>query len=104
VQGKFWPHHDAMLAQPGTLSARLKHASTVAGLNPERFNACVDGRESQSLIEQALDEALRYDIQTSPSFLFNGRLAPAPPPFLPSFDFFKRSIEEELSRLAAGSR
>jgi len=39
-------------------------------------------------------------VKASPSFLVNGRLAPEPPPFLPPFDFFKRIIEEELSRLA----
>jgi protein-disulfide isomerase len=104
AQGRFWPYHDAMLAQPGTLSARLKQSATVAGLDRSAFDACVDRGEYRSVIRQALDEAERYDIQASPSFLFNGRLAPAPPPFLSPFDFFKRSIEEELGRLAGGRR
>ena len=59
----------------------------------------------RGVVQQALDEARRYGVQTSPSFLINGRLAPDPPPFLPPFDFFKRLIEEELGLQAkAASR
>ena len=57
--------------------------------------------------EIALEEAKRYGLQRSPSFLINGRLAPDPPPFLPPFDFFKRLIEEELglqAKAAAGKK
>jgi protein-disulfide isomerase len=50
------------------------------------------------MVREAVDEATRYGVKSSPSFFVNGRLAPEPPPFLPPFDFFKRIIEEELSR------
>jgi hypothetical protein len=50
----------------------------------------------EAAIRQALAEAQRYAISSSPSFLVNGRLAPTPPSFLPPFEFFTRIIEEEL--------
>jgi hypothetical protein len=51
-------------------------------------------------LTKLLEEAERYGIQSSPSFLINGRLAPPPPPFLSPFDFFKRLVEEELALIA----
>jgi protein-disulfide isomerase len=101
AQGKFWAYHNTLLAQPGPLdTARLKQVSSDVGLNRPAFDACLDRGEFRSAIRHALDEAERYAIMSSPSFLVNGRLAPTPPPFLPPFEFFKRIIEEELLRQA----
>ena len=97
AQGKFWPYHDALLVPPGIVSAtQFKRLAADLGLDPGPFDACVDRGAMRGVVQQALDEARRYGVQTSPSFLINGRLAPTPPPFLPPFDFFKRLIEEEL--------
>jgi protein-disulfide isomerase len=104
AQGKFWAYHDAVLAQPGSLdAARLKQVSSDVGLNRPAFDACLDRGEFGRAIRHALDEAERYAIVSSPSFLVNGRLAPTPPSFLPPFEFFKRIIEEELLRQARGA-
>ena len=70
----------------------------VVRANRAAFDACVERRQYQSVIKDAIDEAARYGIKSVPSFLVNGRLAPDPPPFLPPFDFLKRVVEEELSR------
>jgi protein-disulfide isomerase len=99
AQGKFWVYHDAVIARTGPLdSARLKQLATEAGLNRGTFDACVDRDEFAPAMRDAVAEAQRYAIASSPSFLVNGRLAPAPPPFLPPAEFFKRLIEEELLR------
>lgn len=97
VQGKFWPFHDALVARPGVADvARLKQVAKTLGLDLEKFDACVGGREFGDIAQQAVEEAARYGISTSPSFLVNGRLAPEAPAFLPPFEYFKRLIEEEL--------
>ena len=104
AQGKFWAYHDAVLARPGSLDAAgLKQVSSDVGLNRPAFDACLDRGEFGRAIRHALDEAERYAIVSSPSFLVNGRLAPTPPSFLPPFEFFKRIIEEELLRQARGA-
>ena len=101
AQGKFWPYHDALLRQAGALDvARLRQIATDAGLDREAFGSCLDRGEYRDVTRQTADEASGYGIRSSPSFLINGRLAPDPPPFLPPFDFFKRIIEEELSKPA----
>ena len=100
AQGKFWPFHDAVIGQSGPLGpSRIATVVTELKLDRAAFEACRDSERFRRPIFAALDEARRYDIQTSPSFLVNGRLAPVPPPFLPPFEFFTRLIEEELLAL-----
>ena len=52
------------------------------------------------VIQQAMQEAGRYGVQSSPNFLVNGRRAPEPPPLVPPLEFLSRIIEEELMRQA----
>jgi protein-disulfide isomerase len=98
AQQRFWPFHDAVLKERGTIGARVKTLAGAAGVDQAAFDACVDNGETRQMIRDALDEAARYGIGDSPRFLVNGRLAPDPPAFLPPLEFFKRIIEEELLR------
>lgn len=97
AQDRFLPYHDALLVPPGSVTAtQFKRVAANLGLDAAAFDACLDGGAMRAVVQQALEEAKRYGLQRSPSFLINGRLTPDPPPFLPPFDFFKRLIEEEL--------
>ncbi len=99
VQDRFWPFHDALLSRPAVLDGvRLRQAAGEARLDAARFDACLANGATRRTILDALEEAIRYGLHTSPSFLVNGRLAPEPPPFLPPFEFFTRLVEEELLR------
>ena len=105
LQGRFWPFHDALLSRPALLDVvRLRQAAGEAGLDADRFNACLASGAVRRIILNALEEAIRYGLHTSPSFLVNGRLAPEPPPFLPPFEFFTRLVEEELLRVSRRGR
>jgi len=100
AQGKFWAYHDAIIKRTGPIdSAQLKQIGRdVAVSSRAAFETCIDRDEYEPAMRQALIEADRYAIPSSPSFLVNGRLAPAPPPFLPPSEYFKRLVEEELLR------
>ena len=102
AQGKFWPFHDAIVKRTGPLdTAQLKQLGRDVGVtNRTAFETCIDRDETEPLMRQAVLEADRYAITSSPSILVNGRLAPAPPPFLPPAEFFKRLVEEELLHLS----
>jgi protein-disulfide isomerase len=101
AQDKFWAYHDLLVKESGAAdAARLMQAAAEAGLNREAFSTCVHQGEFREMIRLSIDEASRYGINRSPSFLVNGRLVPDPPPFLPPFDYFKRVVEEELSKQA----
>ncbi len=105
LQDGFWPFHDALLSRPALLNVtRLRQAASEAGLDAERFGACLASGETRGTITDALDEAIRYGLQASPAFLINGRLAPEPPPFLPPSEYFTRLIEEELQRASRAGR
>ena len=105
LQERFWPFHDALLSRPAVLDAfRLRQAAGEAGLDVDRFDACVASGTTRRTILNALEEAIRYGLHASPSFLVNGRLAPAPPPFLPPSEFFTRLIEEELLQTSRRGR
>ena len=103
-QDRFWAYHDALLVLDVVNDARIRASATAIGLNHEAFSSCVERREFRGVIPRALAEAGGYGIQTSPSFLVNGRLAPSPPPFLAPYEYFKLLIEEELSRLVPNRR
>lgn len=97
AQEKFWALHDRVIAQSGPLGpTRTAELAAAAGLDRAAFEACHGSDRFRRAIYEALEEARRYDVTVSPSFLVNGRLAPVPPPFLPPFEFFTRLIEEEL--------
>jgi protein-disulfide isomerase len=101
AQDRFWPYHNALVASGG---GRLMESATAIGLNFDAFSGCVERRDFRDVIRRAVEEGDRYGIRASPSFLVNGRLAPSPPAFLASYDYFKLLIEEELARLARGHR
>lgn len=101
AQGKFWAYHDAAVSQAGSLdSTRLKRLADDVRLDRRAFDECLDSGTFKDAIREAIDEAERYAVRSSPSFLVNGSLAPPPPPFLPPFQFFTRLIEEELLRVS----
>jgi protein-disulfide isomerase len=101
LQGKFWPFHDTLLGQAGALDgARFKSVASSVGIDRAKFDSCVDREETRERIGLALEETRRYDLPGPGSILVNGRLAPEPPPFLPSFEYLKRLVEEELARQA----
>ena len=101
AQGKFWAYHDAVVARPRSLdSTQLKQLADDVRLDRRAFDACLDNGTFNEMIRPAVDEAERYAVRSSPSFLVNGWLAPPPPPFLPPFQFFTRLIEEELLRVS----
>ena len=92
-QGKFWPYHDRLFADPGKLAdADLKKAATELGLDGARFNKCVDDHKYQSVVDADAKAGGEAGVSGTPAFFINGRLLTGAQPY----DAFKRVIEEEL--------
>jgi protein-disulfide isomerase len=92
-QGKFWAYHDRLFSNPGHLSvAELKQTAADLGLDPSRFNACVDSHKYQAVIEADTQAGNQAGVSGTPAFFINGRLLSGAQPF----DAFKRLIDEEL--------
>lgn len=94
AQGKFWPYHDLLFANPDKLgTADLKGHASALGLDAAKFGACVDDRQSKDTVDLDLKDANGAGVTGTPAFFVNGRALEGAQPF----EAFKRLIDEELA-------
>lgn len=94
-QGKFWQMHDAIFATQDLLSDELLigHAKAL-GLDVARFKKDLDDPEIGKRIEASRAEAASFGIDSTPSFLVNGR----PYHLARSLDGFELRLQMESER------
>ena len=93
-QGKFWPYHDRLFANPAKLSgADLKQHAAELGLNTAQFNACVDSHKFKSEVDADVRDGEQAGVNGTPAFFINGRTISGAQPY----DVFKKIIDEELA-------
>ncbi|MFN2603014.1 MAG: DsbA family protein [Gemmatimonadaceae bacterium] len=75
-EGKFWRMHDVLFANQDQWNTEatddpkpffMKYASEI-GLNPQKFEACFDGRTHQKRIEANFAEGERRKVNSTPTF------------------------------------
>jgi len=94
-QGKFWPYHDRLFANPSKLSdADLKQHAAELGLDAPKFNTCVDSHKEKAQVDADLRAGEDAGVDGTPAFFINGRMISGAQPF----DVFKKVIDEELKR------
>jgi protein-disulfide isomerase len=93
-QDRFWQFHDALFAT-GNLSREVfeKIASDL-GLGVAKFQACLDSEQSRTAIIRDLEAARLYRIESTPSFIVNGKLIRG----ALGFADFQKIIEQELGQ------
>ena len=93
-QDRFWQFHDALFASR-TLSANVfDEIAASLGLGREKFQSCLASERPRAAIVKDIEAARRYRIDSTPSFLINGRLVKGA---LSSTDF-QNLIERELTK------
>ncbi len=93
-QGKFWPYHDQLFADQSKLApADLKQDAKKLGLEPARFDACLDTGKYRSAVEADLKQGTGLGIDGTPAFFINGRPLTGAQPFTK----FVSVIDEELA-------
>lgn len=81
-QGAFWAYHKTLYANQqgenrGAFSLdRLREMATQLELDLEAFNRCLDGRTHQATVAAMSDEARSQGIDSTPTFVINGRVVP----------------------------
>ena len=91
-QDRFWQFHDALFAS-GNLSPKIfREIGTRLGLRREKFDACVSDEASRTAVIKDIELAQRYRIDSTPSFLINGKLIKG----ALTFAEFQKIIEREL--------
>ncbi|MGH9141855.1 MAG: thioredoxin domain-containing protein [Vicinamibacterales bacterium] len=93
-QGKFWPYHDLLFANPSKLTdADLKQHASELGLNTAQFNSCVDTHKLKALIDADVKDGEEAGVNGTPAFYINGRMISGAQPY----EVFKKIIDEELA-------
>jgi predicted DsbA family dithiol-disulfide isomerase len=93
-QDRFWQFHDALFSSSDHSTAALELIASKLGLARERFQACVNSEQSRAAIVKDLETARTFRIDSTPSFIVNGKLIKG----ALSFVDFQKIIEQELSR------
>lgn len=92
-QDRFWQFHDALFAANGLSPGLFDKLAMSLGLGREKLAECFSAERSRAAIIKDIELARRYGIDSTPSFLINGKLVKG----AISFGDFQNLIERELS-------
>jgi protein-disulfide isomerase len=95
-QDRFWQFHDALFGAKELSPAVLTQIATDLGLGMVKFQECLSSEQSRAAVVRDLDTARLFSIESTPSFIINGKLIQG----ALSFADFQRIIEQELGRRA----
>ncbi len=81
-QGKFWPLHDRIFARgPSYPLSQLNQDVRALGMDEARFAACMSSGEGMTAVRADIEEALRLQVSSTPTFVVNGvRISGIVPP------------------------
>jgi predicted DsbA family dithiol-disulfide isomerase len=95
-QDRFWQFHDALFASRNLSSVLFEEIANDLGLGVPKFRACLDSEHSRTAIVKDIETARLFRIESTPSFIINGKLIKG----AVSFADFQKIIERELSQRA----
>lgn len=93
-QDRFWQFQDALFASGGLSRVVFENIASDLGLGMPKFQACLDSEPSRTAIVKDLEAARLYRIESTPSFIVNGKLIKG----ALGFADFQRIVEQELGR------
>ena len=80
-QGDFWGYADRLFAdQTRFRRTDFEQIANNAGLDIDKFNACLDDGRTRQYVMADIEEATRLDIKGTPTLVVNGRLIKGIPP------------------------
>ena len=95
-QDRFWQFHDALFGAKELSPAVFTQIANDLGLGLPKFQACLSSEQSQAAIVKDLETARLFRIESTPSFIVNGKLIQG----ALSFADFQKIIQQELSQRA----
>jgi len=96
-QDRFWQFHDALFATESLSPGAFDRIASELGLGLERFKECLSSEHSRSAIIKDTETARSFRIDSTPSFLVNGKLFNG----ALSFAEFQKIIERELNQTSS---
>jgi protein-disulfide isomerase len=106
-QGKFWQMHDAIFQNQDRWNTEatsrprgpLSDLAKGIGLDMTKYGACMDSEVHRPQIQAHQAEAQRRQVQSTPTFVFNGTMVSSALPY----DTFKRYVDEAAARAPAAT-
>lgn len=95
-QDRFWQFHDALFGAKELSPAVFGQIASELGLGRSKFQDCLDSEQSRTAIVKDLQTARLFHIESTPSFIVNGKIIQG----ALSFADFQKIIEQELSQRA----
>jgi protein-disulfide isomerase len=92
-QDRFWQFHEALFASQNLSGSAFNEIADRLGLGREKFQSCLSAQRSRAAIVRDIETAGRYRVDSTPSFLINGRLVKG----ALSFNDFQVIIDRELN-------
>jgi protein-disulfide isomerase len=93
-QDRFWQFHDALFTKRDLSPQVLEQIASDLGLGLPKFRVCFNSEQSRTAIVKDLEAARLFRIDSTPSFIVNGKLIKG----AVSFADFQKIIEQELTR------
>lgn len=97
-QDRFWQFHDALFASGNLSPAVFGETAARLGLRREKFDACLSGEGSRTAVVRDIELARRYRIDSTPSFLINGKLVKGALSFAEFQTIIERELQQRLSQ------
>lgn len=98
-QGAFWQYQDALFGSTDLTTELLDVTAARSGLDLDAFRKCLASPESRLAVIADMREARRLGIDSTPTFLINGKLLRG----AVGLEQFKVAIERELRVTQSGS-
>jgi protein-disulfide isomerase len=95
-QDRFWQFHDALFTAGNLSPPMFEQIASNLGLGMPKFQECVASERSRAAVVKDIDAARLLRIESTPSFVVNGKLING----ALSFAEFQRIIEQELNQRA----
>ena len=95
-QDRFWQFHDALFTSRNLSAALFEEIASDLGIGMEKFRACLNSEHSRSAVVKDIESARLFRIESTPSFIVNGKLIKGSL----SFAEFQKIIERELGQRA----
>ena len=93
-QGKFWEYHDRLFSSGSLSGEALKSLAETLGLGIKEFGTCLDSASSRAVVAGDIKEAKQAEIQSTPTFIINGRVLKG----ARSQEDFRKTINEEIEK------
>lgn len=97
-QERFWQFHEALFAARNLSQSVFSEVAEKLGLGREKFQSCLNAERSRAAVVKDIETARRYRLDSTPSFLINGRLVKGALGFADFQVLIERELNQSLNR------